>query len=161
MKTSSIIKFAFAMILCCSTAIMADEWKDESGKGRQPKIAHRQNNDQDSYFLRHGYGRLNIPEGHYPPPGECRIWFPDRPAGQQGPPGNCDELDRRVPSGAWLIRHPEDDPGHVQVAVYDEHRHDEYRPDEHRRDEHRRAKIQAVGEFEIGSGKFVRVILNR
>ena len=45
-----------------------------------------------------------IPKGHLPPPGECRIWFPDRPPGQQPSPGNCYDLERRVPSGATLIR---------------------------------------------------------
>lgn len=30
----------------------------------------------------------SVPQGHMPPPEECRIWYPDRPAGQQ-PPGPC------------------------------------------------------------------------
>lgn len=47
---------------------------------------------------------LNIPEGHMPPPGECRIWFPDRPPGHQPPPGNCYDLQQRVPPGAVLVR---------------------------------------------------------
>jgi hypothetical protein len=47
---------------------------------------------------------FEIPEGHMPPPGECRIWFPDRPPGQQPPPGDCYELQRRVPPGAVLVR---------------------------------------------------------
>lgn len=47
--------------------------------------------------------RPEIPSGHLPPPGECRIWMPDQPPGQQDPPGECRELATRVPSGAWLI----------------------------------------------------------
>ena len=46
---------------------------------------------------------FRIPPGHYPPPGACRIWFPERPPGQQPAPGECDVLDRRVPAGAYLI----------------------------------------------------------
>lgn len=52
----------------------------------------------------HEAGHVEIPAGHMPPPGECRIWFPDRPPGQQPPPGNCQDLKRRVPPGAFLVR---------------------------------------------------------
>ena len=48
--------------------------------------------------------RFEIPPGHRPPPGQCRIWFPDQPPGHQPPPGNCQELEYRVPSDAVLIR---------------------------------------------------------
>ena len=55
-----------------------------------------------------GYGhtvpQVQIPEGHLPPPGECRIWFPDREPGHQPPPGPCHVLKHRVPPGAYLIR---------------------------------------------------------
>lgn len=50
------------------------------------------------------FDELDIPRGHRPPPGKCRIWFPDRPAGHQPPPGSCHKLQYRVPSGAYLVR---------------------------------------------------------
>jgi hypothetical protein len=49
-----------------------------------------------------GHSHVNVPPGHLPPPGECRIWFPDRRAGHQPPPGACRELSRKVPRGAVL-----------------------------------------------------------
>ncbi|WP_460152348.1 tetratricopeptide repeat protein [Pseudomonas sp. S2_B07] len=50
------------------------------------------------------YDELEIPRGHMPPPGKCRIWFPGRPPGHQPPPGKCKKLRDRVPSGAYLVR---------------------------------------------------------
>jgi hypothetical protein len=47
---------------------------------------------------------LPIPQGHMPPPDECRIWFPDLPPGKQPPPGDCYDLRHRVPPGAILVR---------------------------------------------------------
>lgn len=45
-----------------------------------------------------------IPAGHMPPPGECRIWYPDRPPGQQPPPGDCRSLRHQVPPGAIFVQ---------------------------------------------------------
>ena len=46
---------------------------------------------------------FRIPPGHYPPPGSCRIWFPDRSPGQQPASGDCNVLDKRVPAEAYLV----------------------------------------------------------
>jgi hypothetical protein len=46
---------------------------------------------------------VHIPPGHLPPPGLCRVWFPDRPPGHQPPPGRCDRLRHQVPPGAILV----------------------------------------------------------
>jgi len=44
---------------------------------------------------------LQIPTRQRPPPGSCRIWFPDRHPGFQRAPTSCDV---KVPDGAVLIR---------------------------------------------------------
>ena len=139
----------FSFILALFIALMAnpvfaDEGKDESGKGWEGKHYGEDQGIGESYFHKNGYTRLDIPAGHYPPPGECRIWFPDRAPGQQPPPIKCGDP---VPAGAWLIQHPADLPSdHVTVSVF-EPQHP--------------GVIHAVGEFEIGSGMMVRVILDR
>lgn len=46
---------------------------------------------------------FHIPPGHFPAPGECRVWDPDLPPGRQSPPGSCDQLERRVPAGHYLV----------------------------------------------------------
>ena len=48
---------------------------------------------------------LGIPKGHLPPPGECKIWIPGKPAGQQGPPTSCNNAYANVPLGGWVITH--------------------------------------------------------
>ena len=45
-----------------------------------------------------------VPRGHYPPPGECRVWYPNRPPGQQPPPTSCDRLvGVRLDPGAFIL----------------------------------------------------------
>lgn len=47
---------------------------------------------------------LGIPNGHMPPPGSCRIWYPNRPAGQQPPPFKCGAGRLSIPLGAFLVQ---------------------------------------------------------
>ena len=54
-----------------------------------------------------GHGQqpaVHGPPGHYPPPGQCRVWYPDRPPGHQPPPGPCEVLQYQVPPGAVLVQ---------------------------------------------------------
>jgi hypothetical protein len=50
-----------------------------------------------------GSRTLGVPKGHYPPPGECRVWYPGREPGHQPPPAKCDRLVGRVPYGAFVL----------------------------------------------------------
>ncbi|MFP4640303.1 MAG: hypothetical protein ACLFMY_07660 [Guyparkeria sp.] len=47
---------------------------------------------------------VTVPATHLPPPGECRIWYPDRDPEDQPDPGDCRDLQRDVPDGAVLVR---------------------------------------------------------
>lgn len=84
---------------------------------------------------------LGIPEGHLPPPGECRIWMPGKPPGHQSPPGPCGRLASRVPVGAWLVHRDANDPDHVEVSVY------------HRQ---RPSVVVVIRHYEAESGRFLR-----
>lgn len=39
-------------------------------------------------------GRGGIPNGHMPPPGECRVWYDGRPPGRQPPSTSCRDAER-------------------------------------------------------------------
>jgi|EndMetStandDraft_7_1072992.scaffolds.fasta_scaffold189580_2 hypothetical protein len=119
------------------------EYKDHRGKYEHKdgeKRARREGGR--TWFHDHGYSNLRIPNGHLPPPGECRIWYPGRPAGHQPPPGRCGALSRQVPAGAWLIRRPDADPQYVDVSVYDQRRP---------------GVVLDVGIFDARTGAFVRI----
>jgi hypothetical protein len=112
MGAMSLLVAAVAMT-AWSGAASADPWKDESGHGRgfeRYERDYREGRDdryqRDYRYTRDNYRRYyrsRVPAGHLPPPGTCRIWFPDRPPGHQPPPGPCWELSRFVPRGARLI----------------------------------------------------------
>jgi len=64
--------------------------------------------------------KLKIPPGHYPPPGQCRVWLPDRPPGRQPPSASCRAARGPIPPGAWVIYRPTKDKKVVEVTAYDE-----------------------------------------
>lgn len=131
---------AVACLLMLGTGAFADEGKDESGKGKQQHEQRKPREGHSSYFHQHGHTR--IPNGHLPPPGECRIWYPDRPAGHQPPPFKCDEARGRVEPGGWLLS-PGPRPQEVEAAVYDARRP---------------GIVIDVGIFDARTGSMIRVV---
>ena len=100
----------------------------------------KQNEGSSSYFYQQGYTRL--PGGHLPPAGECRIWYPGRPAGNQPPPFKCDQARGRVELGGWLMK-PGPQPQQVKVAVYDTQRP---------------GTVIDVGIFDSRTGSIIRIV---
>jgi hypothetical protein len=46
---------------------------------------------------------IKVPKGHYPPPGQCRLWFEGRPPGRQPRVTKCESLRGNVPAGAFIL----------------------------------------------------------
>ena len=66
--------------------------------------------------------RLRVPPGHYPRVGECRLWFPGRPPGQQPKSQGCRGIQRIAPAGSWILYRPENDRKVVHARVIDPRR---------------------------------------
>ena len=97
--------------------------------------------DMTTYFHEQGYTTLGIPPGHLPPPGKCRLWYPDRPPGHQPPPERCERLRYHAPAGGWLIHRSQASLMYVDVSVYDA-----YQP----------GLVISIGLFDADTGAFLR-----
>jgi len=65
--------------------------------------------------------RFGVPPGHLPPAGQCRVWMPGEPPGQQKkkyPVGQCSTLRASIPAGGWLIYSPTDNKKEIRVWEY-------------------------------------------
>ena len=67
---------------------------------------------------------LDIPPGHLPDAGECRIWIPGTPPGRQPHKASaeCDRITSEAPAGSWVVFRPTKDRKAVYVRVVDARR---------------------------------------
>lgn len=63
---------------------------------------------------------LGVPPGHFPPPGQCRIWVQGVPPGKQADCVPCNSIDGKIPVGALVLYRPSKESGALQVMEYDE-----------------------------------------
>ena len=66
--------------------------------------------------------RLDVPRGHLPPAGTCRVWIPTEPPGHQPSPRTCNGIVDVAPAGSWILHRPSDNDGIVEVSYLDEAR---------------------------------------
>jgi hypothetical protein len=83
-----------------------------AGRGERVVVA---NGDVESRSLK-------VPPGHFPKPGECRLWFPSRPPGQQPRAGSCVGLARIAPAGSMILYRPTSDKKVIYARVIDPRR---------------------------------------
>lgn len=64
---------------------------------------------------------LGIPPGHLPRVGQCRVWIPGRPPGQQPSPRSrsCAGIRADAPAGSWIVYRPSRDRRVVHVREVD------------------------------------------
>jgi hypothetical protein len=67
---------------------------------------------------------LSIPPGHLPKAGECRVWIPGTPPGQQPKPKSrpCAGIAPLAPTGSWIVYRPTDDKRVVHIREVDSRR---------------------------------------
>jgi len=83
----------------------------QAGQTNQGMQAGQANNKQ----VNRPPQKMDIPPGHLPPAGSCRIWHPGTPPGRQPAPGDCRTLRNQIPAGAWLIQRPQQDPERYEI----------------------------------------------
>ena len=111
--SACLLTLTFWVVLSsCSTTRYPGDDRDDRNPFPFPRSERNEEDKRDKDDdKREGNGRtypfssLGIPKGHLPPPGECKVWIPGKPAGQQGPPQSCGSALRNAPLGAWVITH--------------------------------------------------------
>lgn len=92
----------------------------ESGPSPRPSVVPSGGETVTTTGERSTAATLGIPPGHLPAPGECRVWEPGRPPGQQRrlPRGSCRAVERAIRPGQWLVYRPTTDKKVVEVRTY-------------------------------------------
>lgn len=62
---------------------------------------------------------LRIPPGHLPAPGQCRVWHPGRPPGQQPRAESCAQAEASAPAESWILYRPREDRRLIHVRIVD------------------------------------------
>jgi hypothetical protein len=62
---------------------------------------------------------LGVPAGQLPPPGECRVWYPNWPSGDQPAPESCELAEANAPAQTVVLYRPNHPLSEVHARVID------------------------------------------
>lgn len=62
---------------------------------------------------------LGIPPAQLPSPGNCRVWYPGRPAAKQPASQSCAQADSAATEESWILYRPREDPRLIHVRSID------------------------------------------
>lgn len=69
--------------------------------GTKPYYSRAGYYDANGYYL--ARDAFYVEPAMYPPRGMCRVWFADRPVHAQPPIESCEDIQYRVPAGAYVV----------------------------------------------------------
>lgn len=98
MKSRYLLLFVLTLAGACSSGGLRD-----TVYGRRGDVVVVRDDDDNGKTKVRGPRALHVPKGHYPPPGQCRLWHAGRPPGHQPAPTSCRSLMGRVPAGAFVL----------------------------------------------------------
>ncbi len=115
------ILFTLFGLSSCIPVVVMNPYPPSRGEHREHKDDDKKgddDDDDDDDDRERKHTAYRIPKGHLPPPGHCRIWYPNRPAGHQPPPQRCPISVRQIPLGAYVVSRLEGDNKRALVHVY-------------------------------------------
>ncbi|MGH7447070.1 MAG: hypothetical protein ACRELT_05900 [Longimicrobiales bacterium] len=104
MRVALLLSIAVIGTSACSRTVATAVPAGSPASATTERAEREGNNGNGRGEKARGPRKLNgVPPGHYPKPGECRLWHSGRPPGQQPKPTACSNLMGRVPAGAFIL----------------------------------------------------------
>jgi hypothetical protein len=108
------------LVMLCGTVAGGAGCAGKTGSGSaQPKPDEVVFEDRLTVDENDDKSPLGIPPAQLPAAGECRLWFPGKPAREQPPAGACVQVEPTAPPESWVLYRPRQDRRLIHVRIVD------------------------------------------
>ena len=126
-RTTVLITGGLLLLAACTRTIIVREPAPETerrGSRPPPQLPRAREASGALPAAEHGSEPWAFHPAHLPDPGECRIWIPGTPPGQQPRSRSrpCAGIAAYAPAGSWIVYRPTDDRRLVHVRLVDDRR---------------------------------------